>query len=103
MGNTVLVPSVTEALDSKPLDFAQGPRFITRCKQGTSSSNNKRESGTPGMDSFKERLSSERISKESATLIANARRSGTITHYESSCVSGIAGVLGDKLISLNAR
>ena len=37
MGNTVLVPSVTEALDSKPLDFAQGPRFITRCKQGTSS------------------------------------------------------------------
>ena len=30
-----------------------------------------------------ERLSSEGISKESATLIANARRAGTIPHYES--------------------
>ena len=36
------------------------------------------------MDSFKERLSSEGISKESASFIANARRSGTVNHYESS-------------------
>ena len=36
------------------------------------------------MDSFRERLSSEEISKESATLITNARQSGTIAHYESS-------------------
>ena len=84
MANTVLVPSVTKALHSKPFNFAQSPRFITRHKQGTSSSNNKRKPATPGMDSFRERLSSEGISKESATLIANARRSGTITHYESS-------------------
>ena len=84
MANPVLVPSVTKALDSKPFDFAQSPRRITRPKQGTSASNNKRKPATPGMDNFRERLSSEGISKESATLIANATRSGTITHYESS-------------------
>ena len=84
LANTVLVPSVTKALNSKPFKFAQSPRFITRPKQGTSSSNNKRKPTTPGMNSFRERLSSEGISKKAATLITNARRSGTITHYESS-------------------
>ena len=86
MANPALVSSVTKALASKPFDFAQSPRsrFITRPKQGTSASNNKRKPATPGMDNFRERLSSEGISKESATLIANATRSGTITHYESS-------------------
>ena len=82
LAKTVLVPSVTKALDLKPFNFAQSPRFITKPKQGTSPLNNKRKPATPGMDSFKERLSSEGISKASATLIANARRSGTITHYE---------------------
>ena len=84
MANPVLVPSVTMALDLKPFDFAQSPRFITRPKQRTSSTNSKRKPATPGMDSFRKRLSSEGISKESTTLTANARRSGTITHYKSS-------------------
>ena len=84
MENQVLVPSVTKALDSKPFDFAQSTRFVTRPKQETSSSNNKRKLRTPGMDSFRERLSSEEISVENATVIANARRSSTITHCESS-------------------
>ena len=56
-------------------DLLQGP------KQGSSSPNNKRRPATPGMD--RERLSSEGISKESVTLIANVRRSGAIPHYES--------------------
>ena len=77
MANPVLVPSVTKALD--PFDFAQSSRFIKRPKQGTPSSNNYRKPATLGMDSFRERLFSEVISKESATLIANARVSGTIT------------------------
>ena len=85
----VLVPSVTEALDSKPFDFTQNTRFIRRPKQGTSSSNNKRKPTTYGMDSFKERLYSEGISKES----------DTITYYESSrrkLVCYRASVLVDK-------
>ena len=65
MAKPVLVPSVTKALDSKPFDSAQSPRFITKPKQGTSSSNNKWKPATPSMDSFGERLSSEGISKES--------------------------------------
>ena len=84
MTNPVLVPSVTKALYSKPLVFTQSPRSVTRPKQGTSSPNNKRKPATPGMDSLRERLSSEGISKESVPIIANARRSGTITHYKSS-------------------
>ena len=84
MANPVLVPSVTKVLYSKPFDFVQSTRFVTRPKQGTSSPNSKRKPATPGMDSFRERLSSEGISKESATLITNARQSGTIAHYESS-------------------
>ena len=84
MANPVLVPSVLKALDSKPFDFGESPRFITRPKQETSSSNNKRKPATIGVDSFRERLPLEEIWKESATLIAETRRSGTITHYESS-------------------
>ena len=75
---------VLKAHDSKPLDFTQNTRFTTRPKQGTSSCNNKRKPTTPGMDSFREKLSSKGLSKESATLITNARRSGTITLSKSS-------------------
>ena len=38
---------------------------------------------TPGIDSFREKLSTEGLSEESAILIANARRPGTVSHYES--------------------
>ena len=38
---------------------------------------------TPGIDSFREKLSAEGLSEESAILIANARRPGTVSHYES--------------------
>ena len=43
MANPILVPSITKALNSKPFGFAQCPRFVTKLKQGTSSSNNKRK------------------------------------------------------------
>ena len=73
MENPVLVPSLPKALDLKHFDFTQNTGFIIRPKQGTSSSKNKRKPITPDMDSFRERLSSEKISKESAILITNAR------------------------------
>ena len=45
----------------------------------------KRELTTPGMDSFREKLFSEGLSKESIPLITNARRKGKSSHYESFC------------------
>ena len=59
MPNLVLVPSVTKALNSKPIYFNRNIKFITRPKKITPSSNNKRKPTTSGMDSFRERLSSE--------------------------------------------
>ena len=38
---------------------------------------------TPDMDSFREKLPAEKLSEESAILAANARRPGTLSHYES--------------------
>ena len=66
MENPVLVASVTKALDSKPFDFCQSPRFVTRPKEGTPVPNNKRKPATPGMDSFRH----------------NQARSGTIPLYK---------------------
>ena len=43
----------------------------------------KRKLATPGMDGFRKKSSVERISEESAAHIANARRTGTNTHFES--------------------
>ena len=37
------------------------------------------------MDSFRENLSAEGLSEESAILIANDRRPGIVSHYESAC------------------
>ena len=84
MANLVLVLSLTKTLDWKLFDFSQSSRFLTRPKQETSSSNNNRKSASHVMVSFRESLSSEKISRESATFITNARQVGTITHYESS-------------------
>ena len=72
MANLVLVLSLTMTLDWKLFDFSQSSRFLTRPKQETSSSNNNRKPASHVMVSFRESLSSEKISRESATFVANA-------------------------------
>ena len=59
MENPVLVPSVAKAFNSKPFDFTKNTKFITRPKQKTSSSNNKRKPTISGMHIFRARLFSE--------------------------------------------
>ena len=53
------------------------------------------------MNSFREKLSAAGLSKESSIFIATTRRTGSVSHYKLACVSGIAGVIGEKLIPLD--
>ena len=43
---------------------------------------NRKKIAIPDIDSFRQKLSAERLSEESAILIANAKRSATAFHYE---------------------
>ena len=43
---------------------------------------NRKKIATPGIDSFRQKLSAERLSEESAILIANVKRSATASHYQ---------------------
>ena len=54
-----------------------------RYKQRKTSLDSSGKVTTPGMDSLRERLHVEGVSGDSATLITNARISGTNAHYES--------------------
>ena len=50
------------------------------------------------IDHIRKEFHADKILEESAFPITNARSSGNNSHKESSCVSGVAGALGDKLI-----
>ena len=91
IANPILVPSVTKALNSKPFGFAQSPRFVTKPKQGTSSSKNKRKGYLQKEYQRNLPLLSHMPDDQAQSLFTN--RPG---------ISGIADVLGDKLIQLNA-
>ena len=91
IANPILVPSVTKALNSKPFGFAQSPRFVTKPKQGTSSSKNKRKGYLQKEYQRNLPLLSHMPDDQAQSLFTT--RPG---------ISGIADVLGDKLIQLNA-
>ena len=72
MANAILVPSVTGTFNMKPFNFASNPKSLGRCEQRILTSSGKRKLATLGMDSFKKKLFTEVISKESASLILDA-------------------------------
>ena len=82
-----------------PLLLPSTPNNFDRAKQTKSSVDRKIELATPGMDSFREKLSAEGLSEEPVILIANSRRPGATSHR--SGVSKIAGVVGEKMIPLD--
>ena len=53
------------------------------------------------MNSFREKLSAAGLSEEPSIFIATTRRTGSVSNYKLACVSGIAGVIGEKLIPLD--
>ena len=67
----------------KTFSFSPDPKPLERFDQRTLSFSWKRKDATPGMDSFKQKLFTKVISKESASLISDPRRSGAVSHYES--------------------
>ena len=80
--NTDFVPSPSPTVNKKSLVTSKYSKSFDRAKQTKSSVNRKTKLATPGMDSFKEKLSAEGLSEESAILITNGRRPGTVPHYE---------------------
>ena len=83
MANTVLVTSASSNVNKEYLVISKCSKYFDRAKQTKSPVDRKTRLATPGMDSFREELSAEKISEESAILIANARRPGTVSQYES--------------------
>ena len=83
IANTIPVSSVTETVNTNPVTFTPNPKLIGLSDRGTPSFSGKKKLATPTMDSFKQNLLTEGISKEYASLISDARRSGTVSHYKS--------------------
>ena len=83
MAKSILVSSTSTNVSTKSLTSSQHSQSFDRTKQTKPSTSRKSKLATPGMDSFREKLYAEGISKESALLITSARRSGTLSHYES--------------------
>ena len=80
--NTVLVSSASANVNKESHVTSKCFRSFDRAKQASLSVDRKKKPATPCMDSFREKLSAV-LSEESAILIANARRPGTVSHYES--------------------
>ena len=100
MANPVLVPSVTKALDSKPFDFAQSPRFAPNKELHPLITKGNLQllawiiSGKGYLQKKYQRnlpVLSQVPDDQAQSIITN--RPG---------INGIADVLGDKLISLNS-
>ena len=75
--------STTFTTDSTNIIFLPiSPDLLAGAKQGKASLDIARKPTAPSIDSFKERLHAEGISKESTTLIAGARRRGKSFLYK---------------------
>ena len=82
MTNPILVPSASGNVNKESLVTSKCSKSFDRAKQTKSSVDRKRKFATSGMDSFMENLFVEGLSEESAILIENSRRLGTVPHYE---------------------
>lgn len=58
-------------------------KFVDKSTRGVSPSDTRRDSKFSGLADFRQTLETEGISSKAANLISNARRSSSISHYES--------------------
>ena len=84
MTGTVLVFTTPSNTSKKSCFSTKYAQSIDWFKLRKSYFSRKRKLTSPDMDSFLEKLSSQGLSKESISIITNAERKGTCTHYESS-------------------
>ena len=83
MAKPVAIPSVSANVNKESLLTSKYSKSFDRATQTKSSVDRKTKLANPGMDSFMENLSGEVSSGESTIFIENARRPGTVSHYES--------------------
>ena len=86
---------------SKPDSSSKLPRVNKESKKGGSFTVTKSVLTTSGIESFREKLSSEGISGRAPDLISKARRMRTNSNYESAWRSLIVDAVKDKLIPLD--
>ena len=79
-----LVPKTFGDVYKKPNIIAEAGEFVKKHRESVSSSRIKQDPSVSSMDSLRKDLTAEGISTEAATLIIQARRSGTRSHYDSS-------------------
>ena len=78
-----MVPKLSRNEHSKPDSLSKIPRVFNESKKVGSSTLTKPILKNNGMESFREKLSSERISGRASDLISKARRIGINSNYES--------------------
>jgi len=84
LANTILVPKTAPNIYQGPNLTTSENRSAQGAKQGVSSSGRKKKTKTCGLDSLREKLASEGISKRASDLITGSRRESSLSHYESS-------------------
>ena len=98
MANTVVVLSASANVSKESLVTSKHSKSIDRAKQTKSSVDKKTKLATPGVDSFREKLSTERLS-EVCRPYWKCQGQSLITNRPG--VSGMAGVLEERLIPLD--
>ena len=101
LANTTLVWSTPRHVSKEPNTVAIITRPISRSSEGTTPINCQQNTATCDLESFREKLASEGISTKASELITSARRGGSVSNYELSWESGLAGVVNNKLILLD--
>ena len=84
LARTTMVPKGTPNEHSQSSPTTQNRQSPSRTGERKTSSDKKQDIATSGLGSFREKLLAEGLSEKAVTLISNARRQGTISHYESS-------------------
>ena len=83
MANRFSVPSRSASVNKESLVTSKCSKSFDRAKQTKTSIDRKTKLAAPGMDSFRKKLSTERLSEDCVILITNARRPEAVSHYES--------------------
>ena len=79
-----MVPKGTSDEHSRSSLNPKGTQSSNKTRFSTKPSGGKQNATTSGVGSFREKPLAERLSKSAISLISDARRSGTVNHYESS-------------------
>ena len=83
MANSAMVCSITRNVGSTSHNSTQSDHIVTRSSGAKALFAGRKPATVGGMEGFRKTLEGEGVSKLTATLITNSRRSGSISNYQS--------------------